>query len=276
MGRRKPWAFVLAVLLMRTATAAAQDRQISGVVTKGNGGPPVSEATVSLVGGTATARSSSAGRYAITVGAGEVRLSVRAIGYQRREVMVPAGQTSVDVALTEDIFKLEEVVVSGQATTVERRNATTATSTVSPEELTRAPAQSIEQAMQGKIPGATINMNGGGPGGGGQIQIRGVTTVLGNGQPLIVIDGVIFSNDAFSSGGNAISRSSGAATTSSTDGNVNRLADLNPNEVESIEILKSAAATAIYGSRATNGVVVIKTKRGQAGQSRFKDRKSVV
>jgi TonB-linked SusC/RagA family outer membrane protein len=128
----------------------------------------------------------------------------------------------------------------------------------------------VENALQGKVVGANINLNSGAPGGGGQIQIRGVTSILGSGQPLIVVDGVIISNEANSSGVNAITQASpGAANLASTQDNpLNRLADINPNDIESVEVLKSAAATAIYGSRATNGVIVIRTKRGLPGQTR--------
>ncbi len=139
---------------------------------------------------------------------------------------------------------------------------------VGTEELNRAPAAALEQALQGKVPGAMISMNSGAPGGGAQIQIRGVTSILGAGQPLFVVDGVIISNDAISDGANSITGAAGRTTPagigSSQDALVNRVADLNPQEIESVEIIKSAAATAMYGSRATNGVVVIKTKRGTA------------
>src|SRR5215468_8565312 len=101
-----------------------------------------------------------------------------------------------------------------------------------------------------------------------QIQIRGATSILGQGDPLYVVDGVIVSNQSIGGGLSSISRSTGT-TTSSQDQTVNRLADISPNDIESIEVLKSAAATAIYGSRATNGVVVITTKRGKAGAARY-------
>lgn len=273
MGRRVVWAALLAAVLGVPSAAAAQDRQISGTVTRQGGGQPLAEATVAAVGGRGAARTNSEGKFTITVGPGDARLSVRAIGFQRREVIVPAGQSTVDVALTEDIFKLEEVVVTGQSTVLEKRNATTATATIDNADITKAPSQSLEQGLQGKVLGASINMNGGQPGGGGQIQIRGVTSILGNGQPLFVVDGVIISNDAVSSGANSVTgagaRGTGAGIGGAQDALVNRLADLNPQEIESIEILKSAAATAIYGSRATNGVVVIRTKRGAPGQARF-------
>src|SRR5215468_8186965 len=102
-----------------------------------------------------------------------------------------------------------------------------------------------------------------------QIQIRGATSILGQGDPLYVVDGVIVSNQSVQGGLSSISRSSGT-TQSSQDQTVNRLADINPNDIENIEVLKSAAATAIYGSRATNGVVVITTKRGKAGSARYR------
>src|SRR6266550_391376 len=155
---------------------------------------------------------------------------------------------------------------SAPATTIERRNATTAPVQVSSDELNRAPAEALEQALQGKVPGAIISMNSGAPGGGGQVQIRGITSILGAGQPLFVVDGVIISNDAVSDGANSVT-GAGARTTAagiggSQDALVNRLADLNMQEIASVEVLKSAAATAMYGSRATNGVIVIRTKRG--------------
>src|SRR5437899_6313168 len=109
-------------------------------------------------------------------------------------------------------------------------------------------------------------MNSGAPGGGAQVQIRGITSILGNGQPLFVMDGVIISNDAISDGANSItgagSRTAATGIGGTQDALVNRLADLNPEEIESIEFLKSGAAHAMYGSRSTNGVVVIRTKRG--------------
>jgi len=129
----------------------------------------------------------------------------------------------------------------------------------------------VDQALQGKVVGARINMNSGTPGGGGQIQIRGVTSVLGNGEPLFVIDGVIMSNASIAGGQNSISRAAGFAANiaSVQDNRTNRLADLNPNEIEDIQVLKGAAASALYGSRATNGVVIITTKRGRSGQARW-------
>ncbi len=271
MSRSFTFASAVLALGLVPAIAGAQNREVTGKVTRTVGDVPVAGATIVEIGGQGVAQSGNDGTFRISVGLGDVRLLVRAIGFQRKEVAASASTSSVSVALDEDPFKLEAVVVTGQATTLERRNATTATVQVSGADLNRAPAQALEQALQGKVPGATISMNSGAPGGGGQMQIRGATSILGQGQPLFVVDGVIISNDAISDGANSVTAAGGRGTPAgiggSQDALVNRLADLNLNEIESIEVLKSAAATAMYGSRATNGVVVIKTKRGTPGSA---------
>src|SRR5437016_11640294 len=272
MSKLAMFAAVFALGLAPVRTAA-QGREVTGRVIRAVGEGPVAGATIIEVGGQGVTQSGTDGSFRIAVDAGEVRLLVRAIGYERKVVVVNPGESNMVVKLAEDPFKLEAVVVTGQTTTLERRNATTANVSIRNNELTNAPAQTVEQAMQGKALGATISMNSGAPGGGAQVQIRGITSILGNGQPLFVMDGVIISNDAISDGANTVTsagnRSRAAGTGGTQDALVNRLADWNPAEIESIEILKSAAATAMYGSRATNGVVIIRTKRGTGGAPRF-------
>ena len=276
MSRTFTFASALLVLGLMPAVANAQatGREITGRVTRALGDVPVVGATVVVVGGPNVSQTGADGSFRITVGVGDARVMVRAIGYQRKVVPVGANESNVTVTLEEDPFKLDAVVVTGQSTTLERRNATTPVVQVQSADLNNAPAQSLEQALQGKVPGAMISMNSGAPGGGGQIQIRGITSILGQGQPIFVVDGVIISNDALSDGANSVTGAGARGTASgiggSQDALVNRLADLNPEEIESVEVLKSASATAMYGSRATNGVVVIKTKRGSAsGASQF-------
>ena len=191
---------------------------------------------------------------------------------------MPAEQSSIELALERDVLNLEAVVVTGQATSVESRNATTAVRNISSDQLNAVPAQSPEQALQGKVPGALINMNSGAPGGGGQMQIRGVTTILGNGQPLYVVDGVVVSNEQIQSGANSVTgaanRNVSTGIASSQDNGTNRLADFVTGDMESVQVLEGAAASAsIYGSRATNGVVIITTKRGRHGETLY-DRNS--
>ncbi|HZP68203.1 MAG TPA: TonB-dependent receptor plug domain-containing protein, partial [Rudaea sp.] len=224
---------------------------------------------ISVVNGKQVAQAGPDGRYRINLPTTPLKLLVRGLGYKQRNADVDATQTTLDIAMTKEALQLNEVVVTGTATTQERRNVATAVTTVSGDQVSEAPSASLENALQGKVVGASINMNSGAPGGGGQIQIRGVTSILGNGQPLIVVDGVIFNNDAYSPGTNAVTRAGGSGATSNQDNPVNRLADLNPDEIENIQVLKSAAASAIYGSMATNGVVLITTKRGHSGVSQF-------
>jgi TonB-linked SusC/RagA family outer membrane protein len=224
---------------------------------------------VAVVGSALVTQASTDGQFRITIPAADVTLSVRGLGFRRETVRVPASQQTIDIALVREAATLSEVVITGAATSQERRNIATAVASVSAEELQKVPAASLDNALQGKIVGAQINMNSGAPGGGGQVQIRGVTSVLGNGEPLFVVDGVIVSNGTLSNGVNAVSRASGSGFTTTQDNSTNRISDVNPADIENIQVLKSAAATAIYGSKATNGVVLITTKRGRAGETRF-------
>src|ERR1041384_7731312 len=209
------------------------------------------------------------GRTLSGVPAGAVTLLVRAVGYRRREVPVDPGTTSVAVALSKDVFHIEEIVVTGQATGIERRNLANAVATIGSEDLSTHPTASLEQQLQGKVAGADISTNSGAPGGGVQVRLRGVTSINATAEPLYVVDGVIMSDIAIASNANAITGAAGGSNPSLTqDGQVNRIADLKPAEIESIEILKGASAAAIYGGRAANGVVIIHTKRGLPGTSR--------
>ena len=131
-----------------------------------------------------------------------------------------------------------------------------------------APAQTFDAALNGKIPGAMINANTGAPGGGMSVKLRGVTSVYGNSQPLYVIDGVFVDNTFTSAGLNAVTgAASGGSPTSNQDNPSGRIADIRAEDIESIEILKGASAAAIYGSKASAGVIIITTKRGKQGRT---------
>jgi TonB-linked SusC/RagA family outer membrane protein len=181
--------------------------------------------------------------------------------------MVPASQSSVDIAVRKDVLQLDQMVVTGQATGIEKRNLANAVAVVNADEVNKVQSQSFESALQGKVAGANISANNGAPGGGLQIQLRGTTSIIGNSEPLYVIDGVVASNVAIAGGANALTGASGGGISSNQDNASNRLADLNPNDIESIEILKGASASAIYGSKASNGVVIITTRRGKPGET---------
>jgi len=257
-----------ALVALAPSALLAQTREITGKVTQAGTGTPITEATIGVLGAQLGVRTNERGEYRLKVPASDIQILVRAIGYKRQTVRVPAAQATADFSLEKDVLQLEGVTVTGQATTVDKRNASTAIASVSAEELHVAPAKSLEGNLAGKVVGASIFENSGVPGGGMQIQIRGATSILGQGDPLYVVDGIIVSNQSVAVRLASNSRSSGT-TTNSQDQTVNRLADISPNDIENIEVLKSAAATAIYGSRATNGVVVITTKRGKAGATHY-------
>jgi TonB-dependent starch-binding outer membrane protein SusC len=259
-------------LVLGPTVAAAQGRVLRGTVVDSSTGAPITAANISVRGTTIGASTGSDGRFTIAgVPEGNVPIIVRRIGYGARELVVPAGQSEIRVAMRSDPLQLDVVVVTGQATAVERRNLPNAVATVSADEVTRVSSQSFEHALQGKIPGAVIQTNSGAPGGGVQVRMRGVTSINAASEPLYVIDGVIASNVAIPSNQNAVTNAAGGSNPSlNQDAQVNRVADLNPNDIETVEVLKGAAASAIYGSRASNGVIIITTKRGRSGRPEFR------
>jgi TonB-linked SusC/RagA family outer membrane protein len=268
VGKKLSVCTVLLSVLVGVAAASAQQRQITGRVTSATG-EPVAGVAVSQTGTAFAAVTNADGRYAIAAPAATVTLVFRRIAFKRKEVAVAPDQNTADVALEPDVFNLEAVVVTGQVTGIERRNAAMATTQVSGEEVSRVPSLALDRALAGRVPGAIISQNSGAPGGGTQIQIRGSNTVIGSPDPLFVVDGVIYSDASLPSGLFTVTRSSSnRGFGEQQDDPVNRLADLNPDDVESIEVLRGAAASSIYGSKAANGVIIIKTNRGKAGQPR--------
>lgn len=230
------WA-IAALIGLTPASLIAQDRQINGRVIRSGTDQPVQAAAVSVAGGgeATTVLTSADGRFSITVPAGEVTLAVAAFGYAEQQVIVAAGESTVDIELQYDAFKLDELVVTGQATSIERRSATTAISYVSGEDIARVTSPTVLNSLNGKVTGVNLQTNSGAPGGGIQMQIRGNNTILGAYDPLFVVDGVIYSNESIPSGRGFANAA--ASTTMEADA-VNRIADLNPADIESIEILK--------------------------------------
>lgn len=205
------------------------------------------------------------GRFSLEVPEGPVVLDVSSQDYKGRDILVGPNQQTVTVSLEASF--VEEMVVVGRASEVARKNLANSVATVNTEELNRAPAQTVDSALQGKVAGANIQSNSGAPGGGIQMRLRGVSTINGQSAPLYVIDGVLVSDVAVASGIFVVTESvSGSNPSPTQDNQVNRIADINPNDIESIEVLKGASAAAIYGSKASNGVIIINTKRGKAGQ----------
>ncbi|HYJ81050.1 MAG TPA: carboxypeptidase-like regulatory domain-containing protein, partial [Longimicrobiaceae bacterium] len=263
---------LLALLLVGTARGAdAQQRQVTGTVT-GPDQAAIPSAQVVVTGSRLGVQTDGQGRFTISLPAGAASLTVSRIGYLSRIVPVAAGESSVTVRLQPDVLNLEAVVVTGQATSVRRQSLAHDVAVVNNRQLVgNAPAQTLDRALQGKVAGATIRTNSGAPGGGVQLRLRGPTSLTGNSSPVYVVDGVVVSDVSIAGGQNAISRASSGVGVNSSNQDVmaNRIADLNPNDIESVEVLKGASAASIYGSRAAAGVVIITTKRGRAGAPRF-------
>ena len=261
---------VAAILAASAGPLAAQNRTVTGTVTDAESKDPLPAVTVIIKGTLRGASTRENGTYSIVLPAGPATLTFRRIGYKAADHAIDAGQTTGDVALARDVLRLEESIVTGQATVVSRQSAANDVSVVDATEINRVPAETPELALQGKIAGADIQENSGAPGGGMQVRLRGTSTIIGNSEPLYVVDGVIISNEAVPAGTNAVTAAAGGSGISSNEDNPsNRLADLDPNDIESIEVLKGASASAIYGSKASNGVVLITTKRGQTGTTKF-------
>ena len=244
----------------------AQTKTIAGKITAGKNAP-VPGATIAVKNGSQVTTSNADGKFSINVPQKAV-LVISAIGYTSQTVDVSAIN-HLDVILAEDVSNLDEVVVTGLATTIKRKNLANSVGEISAQELNGvAPAQTFDEALEGKISGADINANSGAPGGGVSVKLRGVTSVYGNTQPLYVIDGVYVDNTATSGGLNAVTLAQpGGGPTSTQDNPSSRIADIRPEDIENIEILKGASAAAIYGSRAAGGVIIITTKKGKEGKT---------
>src|ERR1035437_5183427 len=191
------WTTAMALLTMATPVLllAQRGREITGKVTDSSS-MSIIEALISVLGDQQGVRTNERGEYRLRVPAGEVTILARAIGYTRRPAQIAAGQTTQNFVLAKDVLQLEGVTVTGEATTISKQNAATAVTSVSAENVVEVPAGSIESNLAGKLTGVLINQNGGNPGGGAQIQIRGQSTILGQADPLYVVDGIIVSDAA--------------------------------------------------------------------------------
>ena len=262
---------LIAALALTAAPLAAQTRTITGKVLEEGSRAPIAAAQLQVQGTSVGTLTRDDGAFSIVgAPAREVILVVRRIGYPLTRITVAATSGPLEIVLKRDVLNLDQVVVTGQASGISRRNLANDVASVSGADMNKVSAQSIENAMQGKIAGAQISQSTGAPGGGNRIRIRGISSILGSAQPLYVIDGVIVTDVAIGSGTNKVTRAAGTAiSVGNQEAPVNRIADLNPNDIENVDVLKGSAAAAIYGSKASGGVIIITTKRGQAGKPRF-------
>ncbi len=266
---KKNLLLFFALVLMATCLHA-QERKVSGKVTSGTDGSAIPGVNVTIKGTSSGTITDGTGTYSLNVSGANDELVFSFVGFATQTIKV-GNSSVVDVQMEEDVSTLEEVVVSGLATNVKRSNLANAVATISAAQLmgTTSPV-TADGAMQGKLAGANIQANGSMPGGGFNMQLRGVSTLgSSNSQPLFIVDGVYIDNGSYSNGRSQANKATGGSAASTQDNNANRLADLNPDDIESIEVLKGASAAAIYGTRANAGVVIITTKKGKAGKTQI-------
>ncbi|MFP5041716.1 SusC/RagA family TonB-linked outer membrane protein [Parasediminibacterium sp. JCM 36343] len=242
-------ALILSVMLPNCSFAQNGKRTITGKVTVGADGKIMSGVAVFIKGSTVNTITNASGAYSITVNSDKDILVFSYVGYYAQEV--PVGKrTTIDLKMVEDASaKLDDVVVIGYGK-AKKKDVTGAISSISGDELRKTAPTTFDQALQGKVAGVVVQQVSGQPGGGVSVQIRGLSSFNGL-PPLYVIDGVFMAPPAIDGSGS------------------NPLASINPAEIETIDILKDASATAIYGSQATGGVVIITTRRGQSGAPRI-------
>lgn len=246
---------------------------ITGKVTDASTGLPLQSATVSVKGTTTNTLTDAQGVFTIQVRGSNPKLEVSFVGYSTQTV---DAVNDITIKLAPTDLTLNEVVVSGLATSIKRSNSANAVASVSGKELVGSAQQpTMDAALYGKFPGASISENSGAPGGGITIKLRGITSIVGNSQPLFIVDGVIYDNSSITNGTNIVTQAAAQGSTILQDNPSNRVADLDPNDIDRIEILKGASAAAIYGSKAAAGVVIITTKRGKAGKPRIELSQSV-
>ncbi|HEX2205083.1 MAG TPA: TonB-dependent receptor [Longimicrobium sp.] len=254
-----------AALLGAPAALAAQGGTVTGTVVDARTSRPLAEASVAVPGGGRGTVTGADGRFTLTqvpTGTRTVRASRPGYATAEQSVAVTAGGTAnVTLRLSPQDVRLDEIVAIGYGQQ-ERRNVTGAVSSVTTAVLERSPVSSIDQLLQGTAAGVQVTTASAAPGGGISIRIRGSGSISGSSEPLYVIDGFPIENDA-----EAASPGSGGRVTATVASNP--LAALNPQDIESVEVLKDASATAIYGARGANGVIIITTRRGKVGRPRL-------
>ncbi len=244
--RKVPQIFLVMFSLMLSVAAMAQNI-ITGKVTDAKDGSPAAGVTVTVRGTTTASKTGTDGVFTITAPA-NATLVFTSIGFISQQVAV-AGKTTIDVNLVQGNQQLNEVVVVAYGSR-RRGDLTGSVTSVSAKDFQKGNIASSEQLLVGKVPGLEVTTGGGSAGGGSKIRIRSGASLNASNDPLIVIDGVPVESNGIAGSGNLLNT-------------------INPNDIESMSILKDASATALYGSRASNGVVIITTKKGTSGKVKF-------
>ena len=247
---RKFVAILLCAILAVTQVTA-QNKTIKGRVTE-DGKKPLSNASIIVKGTTVASKTNEEGYYSITIPANGKVLKFSSLNFEDQEVNI-GSKSEINVILVNTVSDLQQVIVTGYGTTKKATN-TGSIATVKAAEIENLPFSSVDKALQGKVAGLQSVAASGQPGASQAILIRGASSITASNAPLWVVDGVPIN--------------AGDASRLQTTGNL--LSTLNPNDIESISVLKDAASQSIYGSRAANGVIVVTTKKGKSGKTRFR------
>ena len=264
-GRYRSSDLAKATPKTRIKSATAVDQEISGTITDGETNEPLPGVNVVAKGTTIGTITDIDGNYTLSVSDDTEVLVYSSVGYGLKEETIN-GRTTINVALAADVTELGEVVVTALGIEKDSKTLGYATATVDPEELTVNRTPNVMNSLQGKVAGVNISGLGTGPGGTSKIRIRGQSSISGQNNPLIVINGVPMDNTNFGTnpGGNdanSLGPNGGGLTSDGGDG----LSSINPDDIESMTVLKGATAAALYGSRAKDGVIMITTKKGGDG-----------
>ncbi len=260
---------MLVVMCMISLSAAAQFT-VSGQVTDADEEPLIG-VTVLIQGTTAGTVSDIDGRFTLEIPGDQATLVFSYTGFASQEVVVTSATPVLELRMQEDVANLEEIVVTGLATSIKRSNLANSVASVPAKEISGITVPTTtDAALYGKFKGVNITQASGAPGGGLAFRLRGLTSINGSSQPLIILDGVFIDNSSIAAGLNTVSQAAGGGSQSNQDNPSNRWADIDPNDIEKIEVLKGPSAAAIYGSRSSGGVVIITTKRGSAGNTQVR------
>jgi TonB-linked SusC/RagA family outer membrane protein len=252
----------LLLCFMAMGFMAMAQKTITGTITDTDG-EPVIGATVLIKGTTSGTATGFDGTFSIDVPGDDAVLLFSYTGYKDVE-MVVGGQTTIDLVMEADVEVLDEVVVSALGFSQRKDETGSTSSSVRSEDITRNGENTLLNSIGGRAAGVQVARSNGDPGAGSTIRIRGANTILGSSNPLIILDGVPISNSTIYGGGNNVTGGRDGGTSQQS-----RLNDINPNDIESVQILKGASAAALWGSRAANGVLVITTKSGRTGKPKI-------
>ncbi|MBS1567639.1 MAG: TonB-dependent receptor plug domain-containing protein, partial [Bacteroidetes bacterium] len=268
---RKPLFFLLVPLLCFTLMARAQDKGVSGTILSDDDGSPMPGVTITNSSTGKRVQTNTAGVFTIDAVKGQ-KLTITFVGYVTQEVTI-GDNNRINLRLVANNKELGNVVVTAYGQTKNKREVAYQAPTVSGEELAQTRRSNFLNALAGRVPGLTVTSTSGMPGASAQVILRGGVSIGGNNSPLYVVDGLpqnngsLDQNDLAGASSTAVAGAGNLALANRNTDYTNRISDLNPEDIESVTILKGPEATALYGSDGASGAIVITTKKAKSGRT---------